>query len=110
MVIADPRRAPEATAQLGNLGLSGIAAMLGRRLIMLAWGGLGMTLCLIGIGVYCLRAEERRGLRGSIVVTAFALARVGPSISVERSAPGVLQGVGINSGSGAALYPSKCLS
>ena len=104
MVIADPRRAPEATAQLGNLGLSGIAAMLGRRLIMLAWGGLGMTLCLIGIGVYCLRAEERRGFLGSIVVAVLALAWCATSISVERSAQVYLQEVGSNSGSGHAIY------
>lgn len=104
MVIADPRRAPEATAQLGNLGLSGVATMLSRRLITLAWGGLGMTLCLIGIGVYCLHAEQRKGFRGAIVVAVLALAWCATSISVERSAQAYLQEVGSKSGSGHTIY------
>jgi biopolymer transport protein ExbD len=107
MVIVDPCRTDEALSEFGSsLGLGRMAAMLSRRLVLLQWSAPIITLCLLGIGFYCLRAERRtrRGFAASMIVAGLALVWCSVSAFAEWSALSYLQGPVLTASAAHPIY------
>ncbi len=87
-MLIDPCRVAEARAELGDLGIPDVAAMLSSRLVILSAIASLITFCLIGIGFRCLHTEKQTkwGIADSMAVAVVALAWCGISISTESRA------------------------
>lgn len=106
MMLVDRCRVAEATAELGDLGIADVSAMLSSRMVILASGASVITFCLIGIGFRCLHAEKRTkwGVAGSIAIAVVAVAWCGMSVSVESRAQIYLEGIGQGSSHAQQIY------
>jgi TonB family protein len=105
-MLIDPCRVAEARAELGDLGIPDVAAMLSSRLVIFSAFASLITFCMIGIGFRCLQTEEQTewGIVESMSVAIVALAWCGISISTESRAQVYLTGIAEGSSRPTHIY------
>ena len=104
IAVVNPCRAAGAAAS-GDIGVADISAMFSRRVILLATAAPALTIALIGIGLYCLRAGRlmRWSIAGSMVPAMAAIAWCAIGLAAEGGATGFLEGTRADK-SGPVIY------